>query len=138
MARGTVRVTMIALVVVATLVFATSCDFGGDDEQYAPLADFTSLSEAVEQSQARQTQAEQHQQATEQRTVQVEQRVVAIERQVGTLSQSITSLTQENAALRQELAQTRIELAQTQEQVRVMQAQAGRARRAIRDYTGHR
>lgn len=138
MAIPMIRVTLISFVLVVTLAFATSCDWGDDGVQYAPLTDHNTLSEAVQQSQARQTQAEQHQQATEQRTVQVEQRVVAIERQVGTLSQSLTSLTQENAALRQELAQTRMELAQTQEQVRVMQAQAGRARRAIRDYTGHR
>lgn len=138
MARQTIGVTFGLVVALLNLALATSCEWGDDAEEHAPLADFTTLSETVQQSQARQTQAEQHQQATEQRTVQVEQRVVAMERQIGTLSQSLTSLTQQNAVLRQELTQTRMELAQTQEQVRVMQAQAGRARRAIRDYRGNR
>jgi chromosome segregation ATPase len=132
--------TSCIVALLGTLAAAWGCELGGGDgdgsPQYASLADFTTLSESVQQAQVRQSSSEQRQQAVEQRNAQAEQRLAAVEQRVATLTQSLTSVTQENAALRQQLAQTQLELRATQEQVARMQSLANRARRAVRDYQG--
>lgn len=135
--RSTALTILVSLMLmVAMLVLAAGCERRPrrSRAQYARRSDVVALNEMMKQAQSRLASLEKKQGAGDQRDAQSVQRVAALEQQVKVLQQSQANLTQENMALRQQLTKTQMELAATQEEVQRMKAQAGAARRVVRDW----